>query len=48
VDQVPRFGAIRAIVGLAHDDEEQDAAAEALLAMGVTPQELTAALLGTS
>jgi hypothetical protein len=45
--QASRFAAIRAIVALAPDDEGHDVAAEALLVIGASPDEITAALLGT-
>ncbi|MGO8861261.1 MAG: hypothetical protein ACLQRH_10935 [Acidimicrobiales bacterium] len=46
--QASRFAAIRAIVELAPDDEGHDVAAEALLVIGASPDEITAALLGTN
>ncbi len=46
--QASRFVAIRAIVDLARDGEDYDVAAEALLVIGASPQEITAALLGTT
>ncbi len=49
VDQeASRLVAIRAIVDLADDDEEiHDVVAEALLVLGASRAELTAAMLGT-
>jgi hypothetical protein len=49
VDQeASRLAAIRAIVELAGDDEDQDIAAEALLVLGASQQEIAAATLGPS
>ncbi len=42
----PRLAAIRAIVDLAGDDEDHDVAAEALLILGASPQEIAAATSG--
>ncbi len=42
----PRLAAIRAIVDLAEDDEDHDVAAEALLVLGASPQEIAAATSG--
>jgi hypothetical protein len=44
--EASRLAAIRAIVDLAADDEDHDVAAEALLVLGASRQEMTAALLG--
>jgi hypothetical protein len=41
-----RLAAIRAIVELADDDEDHDVAAEALLVLGASRQEMYAAMLG--
>ena len=41
-----RLAAIRAIVDLAEDDEDHDVAAEALLVLGASPQEIAAATSG--
>jgi hypothetical protein len=41
-----RLAAIRAIVELADDDEDHDVAAEALLVLGASQQEMYAAMLG--
>jgi hypothetical protein len=41
-----RLAAIRAIVALAEDDEDHDVAAEALLVLGASPQEIAAATSG--
>jgi hypothetical protein len=47
VDQeATRLAAIRAIVDLAGDDEDHDVAAEALLVLGASTQEIAAATLG--
>jgi hypothetical protein len=40
--------AIRAIVDLTDDEEIHDVVAEALLVLGASPEELTAAMLGVS
>lgn len=42
----PRLAAIRAIVALAEDDEDHEVAADALLVLGASPQEITAATSG--
>jgi hypothetical protein len=44
--EASRLAAIRAIVALAVDDEDHDVAAEALLVLGASQQEMQAALLG--
>jgi hypothetical protein len=44
--QSTRFGAIRTIVRLVDDDEDLDVVAGALVVIGATPEEITAALLG--
>ena len=41
-----RLAAIRTIVVLAGTDEDRDVVAESLLVLGVSPQEMTAAMLG--
>ena len=46
--QASRLVAIRAIVALADDDEVHDVVAEALLVLGASREELTAAMLGAS
>lgn len=46
--EATRLAAIRAIVDLAGDDEDQDVAAEALLVLGASHQEICAATLGPS
>ncbi len=49
VDQeATRLAAIRVIVNLADDDEVHDVVAEALLVLGATREELTAAMLDGS
>ncbi len=46
--EATRLAAIRAIVDLAGDDEDQEVAAEALLILGASHQEISAATLGPS
>jgi len=41
-----RLAAIRTIVVPAGTDEDRDVVAESLLVLGVSPQEMTAAMLG--
>jgi hypothetical protein len=48
VQEATRLAAIRAIVDLAGDAEDHDVAAEALLVLGASEQEIEAATLGTS
>ena len=44
--EAARLAAIRTVTDLAVDTEDHDVAAEALLALGATEQEITAATLG--
>jgi hypothetical protein len=44
--EATRLAAIRAIVDLAGDDEDHDVAADALLILGASHQEISAATLG--
>jgi len=44
--QSTRFDAIRTIVRMVDDDEDLDLVAGALLVIGASPEEITAALLG--
>lgn len=46
--EATRLAAIRAIVDLAGDDEDQEVAADALLILGASHQEISAATLGPS
>lgn len=46
--EASRLVAIRAIVDLTDDEEIHDVVAEALLVLGASPEELTAAMLGVS
>ena len=46
--EASRLVAIRTIVDLADDDEVHDVVAEALLVLGASQEELTAAMLGGS
>jgi hypothetical protein len=46
--EASRLAAIRAIVELADNDEDHDVAAEALLVLGASRQEMCAAMLGVT
>ena len=46
--EASRLAAIRVIVDLAYDDEVHDVVSEALLVLGASREELTAAMLGPS
>jgi hypothetical protein len=46
--EASRLAAIRAIVELADNDEDHDVAAEALLVLGASRQEMCAAMLGAT